>query len=416
MSSLIDLPRNPQPLSLKFGDKRSEWFDNQQLGVATCVPEEGTGAYETLFTYGSTPKKQAKIPREYFKMPAEERDARTWEARNQIGDKLVILGHHYQRDEVIQFADFRGDSYKLSKEAASRGDADYILFCGVHFMAESADVLGQPHQQVILPNMEAGCSMADMAKPVDVEACWAELKRLGIGNVVPVTYMNSAASLKAFCGRNGGIVCTSSNASRVYDWAFDGGERILFFPDEHLGRNTGMKKGIPLDKMVVWDPFQPLGGNTEEALRNATVILWKGYCSVHARFTVQQIETARQAYPDVQVIVHPECDYRVVQAADYDGSTEKIIDTISDAPAGSTWAVGTEINLVNRLQAEMPDKKIFCLDPVICPCSTMYRVHPAYVLWTLEHLAKGEVVNRVEVDPVTKKDALIALERMLLVP
>jgi quinolinate synthase len=416
MSSLIDLPRNPQPLSLKFGDKRSEWFDNQQLGVATCVPEEGTGAYETLFTYGSTPKKQAKIPREYFKMPAEERDARTWEARNQIGDKLVILGHHYQRDEVIQFADFRGDSYKLSKEAASRGDADYILFCGVHFMAESADVLGQPHQQVILPNMEAGCSMADMAKPVDVEACWAELKRLGIGNVVPVTYMNSAASLKAFCGRNGGIVCTSSNASRVYDWAFDGGERILFFPDEHLGRNTGMKKGIPLDKMVVWDPFQPLGGNTEEALRNATVILWKGYCSVHARFTVQQIETARQAYPDVQVIVHPECDYRVVQAADYDGSTEKIIDTISDAPAGSTWAVGTEINLVNRLQSEMPDKKIFCLDPVICPCSTMYRVHPAYVLWTLEHLAKGEVVNRVEVDPVTKKDALIALERMLLVP
>jgi quinolinate synthase len=416
MSSLIDLPRNPQPLSLKFGDKRSEWFDNQQLGVATCVPEEGTGAYETLFTYGSTPKKQAKIPREYFKMPAEERDARTWEARNQVGDKLVILGHHYQRDEVIQFADFRGDSYKLSKEAASRGDADFILFCGVHFMAESADVLGQPHQQVILPNMEAGCSMADMAKPVDVEACWAELKRLGIGNVVPVTYMNSAASLKAFCGRNGGIVCTSSNASRVYDWAFDGGERILFFPDEHLGRNTGMKKGIPLDKMVVWDPFQPLGGNTEEALRNATVILWKGYCSVHARFTVQQIETARQAYPDVQVIVHPECDYRVVQAADYDGSTEKIIDTISDAPSGSTWAVGTEINLVNRLQSEMPDKKIFCLDPVICPCSTMYRVHPAYVLWTLEHLAQGEVVNRVEVDPVTKKDALIALERMLLVP
>jgi quinolinate synthase len=416
MSSLIDLPRNPQPLSLKFGDKRSEWFDNQQLGVATCVPEEGTGAYETLFTYGSTPKKQEKIPREYFKLPAEERDARTWQARNQIGDKLVILGHHYQRDEVIQFADFRGDSYKLSKEAATRGEADYILFCGVHFMAESANVLGRPHQQVILPNMEAGCSMADMAKPVDVENCWAELKRLGIGNVVPVTYMNSAASLKAFCGRNGGIVCTSSNAERVYDWAFDGGERILFFPDEHLGRNTGLKKGIPLDKMVVWDPFQPLGGNTEEALRNATVILWKGYCSVHARFTVQQVDTARQAYPDVQVIVHPECDYRVVQAADYDGSTEKIIDTISESPAGSTWAVGTEINLVNRLQSEMPDKKIFCLDPVICPCSTMYRVHPAYVLWTLEHLAQGEVVNRVEVDPVTKKDALIALERMLLVP
>ena len=416
MTSLIDLPIKPQPLSLKFGNKSSEWFDNQQLGVATCVPEEGTGAYETLFTYGSTPKKQAKIPREYFKMPAGERDARTWEARNQIGEKLVILGHHYQRDEVIQFADFRGDSYKLSKEAASRGEADYILFCGVHFMAESADVLGRPHQQVILPNMEAGCSMADMAKPVDVEAAWAELRQLGIGNIIPVTYMNSAASLKAFCGRNGGIVCTSSNAARVYDWAFERGERILFFPDEHLGRNTGLKKGIPLDKMVVWDPFQPLGGNTEKALRDATVILWKGYCSVHARFTVEQIETARAAYPDVQVIVHPECAYQVVRAADFDGSTEKIIDTITAAPSGTTWAVGTEINLVNRLQSEMPDKKIFCLDPVICPCSTMYRVHPAYVLWTLEHLAAGEVVNRVEVDPVTKKDALIALERMLMVP
>jgi len=416
MSSSIDLSIRPQALSSKFGEKSSEWFDNQQLGVAACVPEEGTGAYETLFTYGSTPKKQAKIPRDYFKMPAEERNARTWEARNAIGDKLVILGHHYQRDEVIQFADFRGDSYKLSQEAATQGEADYILFCGVHFMAESADVLGQPHQQVILPNMEAGCSMADMAKPVDVEACWTELKRLGIGNVVPVTYMNSAASLKAFCGKNGGIVCTSSNAERVYDWAFDGGERILFFPDEHLGRNTGLKKGIPLDKMVVWDPFQPLGGNTEQQLRDATVILWKGYCSVHARFTTEQIATARAAYPDVQVIVHPECDYRVVQAADYDGSTEKIINTIRDAPDGTTWAVGTEINLVNRLQKELPRKKIFCLDPVICPCSTMYRVHPAYVLWSLEHLARGEVVNRVEVDPVTKKDALIALERMLLVP
>lgn len=416
MSSPIELSPNPRPISLKFGEKTSEWFDNQQLGVAACVPEEGTGAYETLYTYGSTPKKQAKIPREYFRMPVEERDARTWEARNTVGERLVILGHHYQRDEVIKFADYRGDSYKLSKEAATRGEADFILFCGVHFMAESAEVLGQPHQQVILPNMEAGCSMADMAKPVDVEAAWAELKRLGIGDIIPVTYMNSAASLKAFCGRNGGIVCTSSNAARVYDWAFARGERILFFPDEHLGRNTGMKKGIPLDKMVVWDPFLPLGGNTEQQLRDATVILWKGYCSVHARFTVEQIETARQAYPDLQVIVHPECDYRVVQAADFDGSTEKIINTVRDSLPGSTWAIGTEINLVNRLQEELPDRKIFCLDPVICPCSTMYRVHPAYVLWTLEHLAKGEVVNRVEVDPVTKRDALVALERMLLVP
>lgn len=416
MSSLIDLPRSPEPLSEKFGEKSSEWFGNEQLGTAVCVPEEGTGAYEMLYTYGSTPKKQERLPRHYFKMPVDERRERTWAARHKIGDKLIILGHHYQRDEVIEFADFRGDSFKLSKEAAARGDADYILFCGVHFMAESAEILGQPHQQVILPNMEAGCSMADMAKPVDVDNCWAELKRLGIGDVIPVTYMNSAASLKAFCGRNGGIVCTSSNASRVYDWAFERGERILFFPDEHLGRNTGMKKNIPLDKMVVWDPFLPLGGNTEQQLRDAVVILWKGYCSVHARFTVEQIETARQTYPEVQVIVHPECDYRTVQAADFDGSTEKIIEVVRDSPSGSIWGVGTEINLVNRLQTEMPDKKIFCLDPVICPCSTQYRVHPAYVLWTLEHLAEGNVVNVVDVDPVTKRDALVALERMLLVP
>jgi quinolinate synthase len=228
--------------------------------------------------------------------------------------------------------------------------------------------------------------------------------------------MNSAASLKAFCGRNGGIVCTSSNAMRVYDWAFERGERIMFFPDEHLGRNTALKKSIPHEKMVVWDPFQPMGGNTPEQLQNATVILWKGYCSVHARFSVEQIEQARAAYPDVQVVVHPECRYEVVEAADLDGSTEYIIDVITKSPSVSTWAVGTEINLVNRLQQEMPDKTIFCLDPVICPCSTMYRVHPAYVLWTLEHLAAGEVVNQIVVDPATKRDALIALDRMLSVP
>jgi quinolinate synthase len=394
----------------------SPWLINPQLEPASCVPEEGTGAYETLRRYGAGPLRQERIPRAYFKMPAEERDPRIWALKQQLGERLVILGHHYQREEVIQFADFRGDSFKLSQQAAGRKDAEFILFCGVHFMAESADILSAPHQQVILPNLEAGCSMADMAKPDDVEAAWNVLTGLGITGVVPITYMNSAASLKAFCGRNGGIVCTSSNAARVYDWALERGERIFFFPDEHLGRNTGVKKGIPLDRMVVWDPFLPLGGNTPEQLRQATVILWKGYCSVHARFTVEQIEKARAEHPGVNVVVHPECRLDVVQAADSDGSTEYIIDTIRKAPAGTTWAVGTEINLVRRLDQELPDKHVFCLDPVICPCSTMYRVHPAYVLWSLEHLAEGNVVNQITVDPVIARDALVALDRMLSVP
>lgn len=392
------------------------WFHNPQMEVASCTPEEGTGAYDRLFAYGVDSPRQERIPREYFKMPAEERDARIWELRNQLGDRLTILGHHYQRDEVVQFADFQGDSYKLSQQAATRTEAEYTLFCGVHFMAESADILGKPEQKVILPNMEAGCSMADMAKPEDVEAAWATLASLGVDGIVPITYMNSKASIKAFCGRNGGIVCTSSNATRVYDWAFERGGRVMFFPDEHLGRNTAIKKGIPEDQMVVWDPFQPLGGNSEAQLRNAKVILWKGYCSVHARFSVDQIQQARAEYPGVNVIVHPECRAEVVQAADMDGSTEYIIDVIRNAPSGTTWAVGTEINLVRRLQSQMPDKTIFCLDPVICPCSTMYRVHPAYILWTLEHLVKGEVVNEIVVDPQTREDAKIALDRMLSVP
>jgi quinolinate synthase len=401
---------------LHFGSKPSSWFENAQLESATCVPEESVGAYPTLRRYGVGPLQQKRIPREYFKMPAVERDARIWALRNQLGDRLVVLGHHYQRDEVIQFADFRGDSFKLSQQAATRGAADYILFCGVHFMAESADILSQEGQQVILPNLEAGCSMADMAKAEDVEACWQALTDLGIEGIVPITYMNSAASLKAFCGRNGGIVCTSSNAARVYDWALERGEKILFFPDEHLGRNTGVRKGIPAEEMIVWDPFLPLGGHTADELRDAQVILWKGYCSVHARFSVEQIEAARLSHPDVNVIVHPECRLEVVQAADHDGSTEFIINMITAAPSGTTWAVGTEINLVNRLQQEMPDKTIFCLDPVICPCSTMYRIHPAYLLWTLEHLVEGDVVNQITVDPETRRDALVALDRMLAVP
>ncbi|MEZ4495881.1 MAG: quinolinate synthase NadA [Thermomicrobiales bacterium] len=411
--SVVDLPKVTliaQPAS------RDTFLPNPQLPASSCVPEEGTLAYELLERHHVSPLRQKRIPREYFKMPAEERDAKIRALREELGDRLVILGHHYQRDEVIQFADFRGDSWKLSKQAATRTDAEFILFCGVHFMAESADILSGRDQQVILPNLEAGCSMADMAKIDDVEACWDQLTDLGIDGIVPVTYMNSAASLKAFCGRNGGIVCTSSNAANVFDWAYERGERILFFPDEHLGRNTGHLKGVPADEMVVWDPFEPLGGNTPEALRNAKVILWKGFCSVHARFSVEQIEQARRDFPDVQVIVHPECRREVVAASDANGSTEFIIDTIRDAPSGTTWAVGTEINLVNRLNDEMPDKTIFCLDPVICPCSTMYRVHPAYVLWTLEHLVAGEVVNRITVDEATRNDALVALDRMLEVP
>ena len=392
------------------------WLQDSQLEPASCVPEEGTGAYETMAAYGAKPGRQEKIPTEYFKMDAAVRDARIFALKDQLGDRLTILGHHYQRDEVIQFADFQGDSYKLSQEAAQQTTAEYTLFCGVHFMAESADILGGPNQRVILPNMEAGCSMADMANGPDVEAAWAALARLGIDDIVPITYMNSTAEIKAFCGRNGGIVCTSSNATRVFDWAFARGERLMFFPDEHLGRNTAIKKGIPEDEMVVWDPFLPLGGNTEEQLRNARIFLWKGYCSVHARFSVEQIEKARTDFPDVNVIVHPECRAEVVQASDCDGSTEFIIQTIRNAPSGTTWAVGTEINLVRRLQSQMPDKTIFCLDPVICPCSTMYRIHPAYILWALEHLVEGEVVNEIVVEPDVRDEALVALNRMLAVP
>jgi quinolinate synthase len=285
-------------------------------------------------------------------------------------------------------------------------------------MAESAAILSQPHQKVVLPNMSAGCSMADMADPEDVYACWDELAEAGIDGIVPVTYMNSAAALKAHCGRHGGIVCTSSNAPKVYDWALSRGEKVLFFPDQHLGRNTGLKKGIPLDEMVVWDytlPYGSLGGNTREQLERAKVILWRGWCSVHRRFTVDQIEKAREEHPGVNVIVHPECTMEVVQAADMDGSTEFIARTITEAAPGTSWAVGTEINLVSRLARENPDKTVFCLDPVVCPCATMYRIHPAYLAWALDELADGRIVNQVTVDDETAKYAKVALERMLSV-
>src|SRR5215207_4510968 len=295
------------------------WLAKPQLKPAECVPEESVGAYELLRRYGVAAPRQERIPREYFRMSGPERDAKIWALKRQLGEDLVILGHHDQRDEVIQFADFRGDSFKLSQQAAGRGDADYILFCGVHFMAESADILSQPHQKVILPNLEAGCSMADMAKDADVRAAWDTLEKLGVTDVVPITYMNSSAALKAFCGEHGGIVCTSSNAKTVLEWAFQRAQRVLFFPDQHLGRNTAKALGVPLEQMPMWNPRKDLGGNDEQALLDSRVILWHGFCSVHKRFNVAQIEKARADYPGVQVIVHPECPMEVVDAADSAG-------------------------------------------------------------------------------------------------
>ena len=359
---------------------------------------------------------QQDIPREYLSVSPEELDQRIRAARAYLGKRLVVLGHHYQRNEVIQYADFTGDSFKLAQHAAAQEAAEYVLFCGVHFMAESADILTRPDVRVILPNMAAGCSMADMADPDDVYAAWDAISEMleGSGSkVIPITYMNSAASLKAFTGERDGIVCTSSNASKTFDYAFERGDKIFFFPDQHLGRNTGYARGIPLDQMVVWNFRLPNGGLTKEQVERAKVILWQGHCSTHQRFSVQQIEKARKDYPGINVIVHPECRWEVVQAADTNGSTEKIIKTVSESPAGSVWAIGTEINLVNRLAQQNPDKTIFCLDPVVCPCSTMYRIHPAYLAWVLEGLTQGHVLNEVKVDDATRTWSLVALERML---
>ena len=358
-----------------------------------------------------------KLPVSYMKMTPEDLDLRIAQARAVLADRLVVLGHHYQRDEIIKYADLRGDSLKLSQYAASQEDAEYIVFCGVHFMAETAEILSTPHQKVILPNLMAGCSMADMAHIDDVLDCWDDLQDVlgDDGGITPITYMNSTASIKALCGRNGGIVCTSTNAPATFEWALQQEKRILFLPDQHLGRNTGVKMGIDLDDMLVWNPFKPLGGHTADRLRQAKVILWQGHCSVHTRFTVAQIEEARRRYPDVNVVVHPECIMEVVQAADYDGSTEFIRKVISEAPAGTVWAVGTEISLVNRVARENPDKTVLCLDSVVCPCATMYRIHPAYLSWVLDGLNEGVVVNQITVDEKTAEEARIALDRMLSV-
>lgn len=360
--------------------------------------------------------KQVPLPAEYTNLDDNETRTRLHAAKAALGDRVVILGHHYQRDEIIEHADFRGDSYKLCLDANRRPEAEVIVFCGVHFMAESADILTD--KQVILPNMAAGCSMADMANIFQVRAAWKAITAADPGaHYIPVTYINSAANLKAFVGEHGGTVCTSTNAPVAVQWALDQGDKVLFFPDQHLGRNTAVKLGYdPATDMVVWDPFKPLGGNSVEDIRRAKFILWKGHCSVHKRFTVEQISAARFSHPGVKVLVHPECELEVVEASDYNGSTEFIIKTVEAAPPGTAWAIGTEINLVIRLAKEHPEQTVFCLDPQICPCSTMYRIHPSFLLWVLEELVEGRVVNEVMVPDEVKVLALKSLDQMLALP
>ncbi|WP_165949911.1 quinolinate synthase NadA [Micromonospora sp. KC207] len=344
--------------------------------------------------------------------------ARAAAAKAKLGDKVFVLGHHYQRDEVIQFADVTGDSFKLAREAAARPDAEYVVFCGVHFMAESADILTSERQRVVLPDLAAGCSMADMAALPQVETAWDVLTELGVAaRTVPVTYMNSSADIKGFVGRNGGVVCTSSNAKQALDWAFGQGSKVLFLPDQHLGRNTAvLEMGLSLDDCVLYDPHKPHGGLTAEQVRDAKMILWRGHCSVHGRFTLDSVEDVRRRVPGVTVLVHPECRHEVVTAADLVGSTEYIIRAIEAAPAGSAWAVGTELNLVRRLALAHPDKQIMFLDKAICYCSTMNRIDLPHLVWALEELVAGRVVNQITVDPDTARHARAALDQMLALP
>ena len=363
------------------------------------------------------------LPEQYLRLSDDEMDARIAEAKRTLGERLVILGHHYQRDEVIKFADYTGDSLKLARAAASRGKAEFIVFCGVHFMAESADILRGPHQKVVLPDLAAGCSMADMAAPDQLDICWRELKEMGVktdadesgrAGVIPVTYINSSAAIKAFCGQHGGIVCTSTNAAGVMKWAWERGDKLLMLPDQHLGRNTAFRMGVPLDDMAVWDPNEIWGGLEPDCVRSARLLLWKGFCSVHTRFTVQQIDAFRKKYPQGKVIAHPECTFDVVQAADAIGSTEQIMNTVRDSPAGSVWAVATEIHLVNRLTHEVaPEKTVVTLDPFGCLCSTMFRVSPNHLLWVLEGLVEGKIHNQITVAEPEKSLARLSLDRML---
>jgi quinolinate synthase len=406
---------------------------NGEVPGVTCTPELAQGPWQFDSTPGYGPgssmfdviptgsPRQGALPREYQDASNDDLHARIRAAKESLGERLVILGHFYQRDEVVQHADFLGDSFQLANAALSKPEAEFIVFCGVHFMAETADILARDEQRVILPNLAAGCSMADMADSDSVQAAWEELTSVygsepnadGRAPIIPVTYMNSSAALKAFCGANGGIVCTSSNAKTVLEWAFERGQRVLFFPDQHLGRNTAKAMGVPLDRMPMWNPHKPFGGSTKQGLLDAQVILWHGFCSVHKRFTVGQIEQARIDHPGVRVVVHPECPMDVVDAADEAGSTDYIRRAVIGATEPTTFAIGTEVNMVNRLAAEHPQHTIFCLDPVICPCSTMYRIHPGYLAWVLEELVAGRVVNEIVVDPAVQTDALLALQRML---
>ena len=363
------------------------------------------------------------LPEKYLRLSDDEMDARIAAAKQTLGSRVVILGHHYQRDEVIKFADFIGDSLKLAHAAATKHDAEFIVFCGVHFMAESADILRAPHQKVVLPDLAAGCSMADMAAPDQLDMAWRELGQMGVrtdsiengkAGLIPVTYINSSAAIKAFVGAHGGIVCTSTNAAAIMKWAWERGEKLLMLPDQHLGRNTAAKMGVPLDEMVVWDPNEMWGGVEAEAVKKATLILWKGHCSVHTRFTTQQIDAFRKKYPGGRVVAHPECTYDVVMAADESGSTEYIINTVKKSPPGTTWAVATEVHLVNRLTNDVaPERTVVTLDPFGCLCSTMFRVSPNHLLWILEGLVEGQVHNHITVPDDIKRDAKLALDRML---
>ncbi|MDT3317445.1 quinolinate synthase NadA [Microbacterium sp. KSW4-11] len=427
-------PVDPSPVDPSV-DHEIQAIVAGELTTETCTTDLAAGpwTFDTRPGYGpgssmgdvipTGAPRQGELPAEYREAGEEELAARIVAAKATLGDRVVVLGHFYQREEVVTHADYVGDSFQLANAALEHPEAEAIVFCGVHFMAETADLLSRPEQSVILPNLAAGCSMADMADIDQVEECWEQLADVygdmdtpdveGLLPVIPVTYMNSSAAIKGFVGRHGGIVCTSSNARTVLEWAFARGRRVLFFPDQHLGRNTAKAMGVPLERMPMWNPRKPLGGSTEADLEDARVILWHGFCSVHRRFTVDQIAQARAEHPGVRVIVHPECPMDVVDAADEAGSTDYIRKAIAAATEPTTFAIGTEINLVQRLAAQFPQHEIFCLDPVVCPCSTMYRIHPGYLAWVLEGLVAGEVRNRIQVPSDVAVPARIALERML---
>lgn len=432
--SVTSLPLTTRPLDPSVDHGIQAIVAGASL-TATCATDLAAGPWEFDTRPGYGPgssmgdviptgaPRQGELPAWYRSASESELEQRIREAKAVLGDRVVVLGHFYQREEVVVHADYVGDSFQLAGAARSHPEAEAIVFCGVHFMAETADLLSRPDQAVILPNLAAGCSMADMASIDEVEECWEQLGELygdlsqpdadGLLPVVPVTYMNSSAAIKGFVGRNGGIVCTSSNARTVLEWAFARGRRVLFFPDQHLGRNTAKAMGVPLDRMPLWNPRRAWGGNDRDELAGARVILWHGFCSVHRRFTVEQIDRARAEHPGVRVIVHPECPMDVVDAADEAGSTEYIRTAIAAATEPTTFAVGTEINLVQRLAAQYPQHEIFCLDPVVCPCSTMYRIHPGYLAWVLDELVAGRTPNRIQVPRDVADPARVALERML---